>query len=157
MVEIISKRDGPRREDAAFRRLLSENRETITRLADQFSGGAYSASKVAKPKPQPKGLIFHDMSAGAAAEEPLARVRVSLNGRVLMVDENTSRQLHHLGQIATRDGSEIFVLATSENGFFASLEEGIASLLADLDNQILSDARSEDWLVAEIGRRLGLE
>ena len=157
MVEIISKRDGPRREDAALRRLLSENRTTITRLADQFSAGAYSASKVAKPKPQPKGLIFHDMSAGAPSEEPLARIRVSLNGRVIIVDENTSRQLHHLGQITTRDGGEVFVLATSENGFFAPLDEPIATLLAGLDNQTLSGDHTEEWLVAEIGRRLDLD
>ena len=157
MVEIISKRDGPRREDAAFRRLLSENRATITRLADQFSGGAYSAGKAAKPKPEPRGLIFHDMSAAAAAQEPLARVRVSLNGRVIIVDENTSRQLHHLGQITTRGGNETFVLATSENGFFAPLEEQIAVFIADLDNRVLSGDCSEDWLVAEISHRLELE
>lgn len=157
MVEIISKRDGPRREDAAFRRLLSENRATITRLADQFSGGAYSAGKAAKPKPQPKGLIFHDMSTGAPAQEALARVRVSLNGRVIVVDDNTSRQLHHLGQVTVRDGNEIFVLATSENGFFAPLDAQIVTLLADLDSQTLSDVHSEDWLVGEIGRRLELE
>ena len=157
MVEIISKRDGPRREDAAFRRLLSENRATITRLADQFSGGSYSASKAHKPKPQPKGLIFHDMSTSAPAGEPLARIRVSLNGRVIMVDENTSRQLHHLGQITARDGEETFMLATSENGFFAPLDEPIATLLADLDNQIVSGVHTEEWLIAEIGRRLDLK
>ncbi|PRH84879.1 hypothetical protein C5L14_25465 [Labrys okinawensis] len=157
MVEIISKRDGPRREDAAFRRLLSENRSTITRLADQFSAGAYSASKAAKPKPQPQGLIFHDMGTGAPPREPLPRIRVSLNGRVIVVDENTSRQLHHLGQVTARDGSETFVLATSENGFFAPLDEPIATRLADLDNQTLSGDRMEEWLVAEIGRRLELE
>ena len=47
MVEIISKRDGSRREDAAMRRLIEQNRATITRLADHISGGSYSAGKAA--------------------------------------------------------------------------------------------------------------
>ena len=45
MVEIISKRDGPRREDIQVKRLIEQNRSTIVRLADQISGGGYSASK----------------------------------------------------------------------------------------------------------------
>ncbi|TIN30893.1 MAG: hypothetical protein E5Y25_33040, partial [Mesorhizobium sp.] len=67
MVEIISKRDGSRREDAAMKRLIEQNRATITRLADHLTGGSYSAGKAQKPKAQAKGLIIHSLgSAGPA-------------------------------------------------------------------------------------------
>ena len=45
MVDIISKRSGPRAEDVRAKKLIEENRGAITRLADQFSNGAYSASR----------------------------------------------------------------------------------------------------------------
>lgn len=45
MVEIFSKRDGPRREDVQIKRLIEQNRGVITKLADQLSNGRYSQSK----------------------------------------------------------------------------------------------------------------
>ncbi len=156
MVEIISKRDGSRLQDAQLRKILSENRATITRLADHLSNGAYSASKAPKQAPQAKGLIFHDLGPAVSAGEPVPRVRVSLNGRVILVDENTSRQMHHLGEIRSRNGVEFFALATRENGFFAPVDDDIAEALAEVDNVVLAGEDAEEQLAAEIGRRLGI-
>lgn len=156
MVEIISKRDGPRREDAELRKLLSENRGTITRIADHISAGAYSASKAPKQAPKARGLIFHDLGPAVPAREPSPHVRVSLNGRVILVDQNTSRQMHHLGEIRSRNGVEFFALATKENGFFAPVDDDIASALVELDNFNLAGPDAEEQLAVEIGRRLGI-
>ncbi len=157
MVEIISKKDGPRREDAELRKFLGENRATITRLADHLSGGGYSASKAPKKAPEARGLIFHDLSPAASASEPDPHVRISLNGRVILVDQNSSRQLHYLGEIRARHGVEFFALATKENGFFAPVDDDIASALVELDNFSLAGLDGEERLAAEIGRRLGIE
>jgi len=157
MVEIISRRDGPRPEDARLRRLLNDNRGTITRLADHLTSGRYSASKVPKEAPKPQGLIIHDLGSSRPADEPRPVVRVSLNGRVILVDENSSRQMHHLGELRSRQGRDVFVLATKENGFFAPLDDEIASTLGELDGCFLDGDEGEEALAAEIGRRLGLE
>lgn len=156
MVEIISKPGGPRREDVQVKRLIEENRATITRIADQISGGGYSAGKAPKPKPQPKGLIIHVGGGATTAAEPKPTIRVSLNGRVVAVDENSGRQLHHIGELRRRDGAEVFVLATKANQFFAPVDDGIAAALADLDGSRLRPDYGEDELAAEIGARLGM-
>jgi len=157
MVEIISKSDGPRRQDAEVKRLIEQNRGTITRIADHISGGGYSAGKARRQAPaEPaKRLIIHAASSRAAVEAKPS-VRVSLNGRVVAVDENSGRQLHHLGDIRSRDGAETFVLATRANQYFSPVEEPIAALLADLDGSSVADGEGEDALAAEIGRRLGM-
>jgi hypothetical protein len=156
MVEIISRRDGPRREDAALRRIIGDNSATITRLADHLTGGGYSASKAPKQAPKPQGLIIHDLGSARPAEKPHPVVRISLNGRVILVDENSSRQMHHLGEIRSRQGREVFVLATGENGFFAPVDAEIAGMLAELDGCVLEGEEGEQELAAEVGKRLGL-
>jgi len=49
MVDIISKKTGPRREDVVAKRLINNNWSTISRLADQISNGGYSKSRQAQP------------------------------------------------------------------------------------------------------------
>ena len=49
-----------------------------------------------------------------------------------MVDENSGRQLHHIGDLRFRDGSDVFVLATKANQYFSPVDEGIAAALSDL-------------------------
>jgi len=156
MVEIISKRDGSRREDAAIKRLIEQNRATITRLADHISGGGYSAGKAAKPKPEAKGLIIHAGGSTRPAADVNLRVRISLNGRVIAVDENSGRQLHHIGDIRRRDGNDVFVLATKANQYFSPVDEDIAAALADLDGRRLAPGHGEEQLAADIGNRLGM-
>ena len=63
MVEIISKRDGPRREDVQVKRLIEQNRSTIVRLADQISGGGYSASR--KPRQTSRGIAWRSVAIAA--------------------------------------------------------------------------------------------
>ena len=43
MIEIISKSDGPRREDAAARRFIRDNASTINKIANQLGGGGLGA------------------------------------------------------------------------------------------------------------------
>ncbi|MGX5799773.1 hypothetical protein ACWGS9_00830 [Bradyrhizobium sp. Arg314] len=156
MVEIISKRDGSRREDAAIKRLIEQNRATITRLADHISGGSYSAGKTAKPKPEAKGLIIHSVGSARPTADANPRVRISLNGRVIAVDENSGRQLHHIGDLRRRDGTDVFVLATKVNQYFSPVDEDIAAALADLDGGRLGADYGEEQLAADIGNRLGM-
>lgn len=157
MVEIISKRDGARREDAHARRLIESNRATIDRLADHLSNGAYSARK-AKPAgrpPEPSGVIIHAPARSTAiGDAPAPFVRIAVNGRVSVVDANSGRQLHHLGDLRRRDDGQRFVLATKTNGFFSPVAADVAARLADLDGTPV-DRAGEQALTDEIGRRLG--
>ncbi|RUW87722.1 hypothetical protein EOA13_29500 [Mesorhizobium sp. M7A.F.Ca.US.011.01.1.1] len=158
MVEIISKRDGPRREDVQIKRLIEQNRSTIVQLADQISGGGYSASRQPRQQPKAEGLIIHvGVSAATAAEATSPSVRVTMNGRVISKDQNTGRQLHHIGDVRNRDGKQIFVLATKQNGFFSPVDETVAGALAELDGAHLTATYSEDQLAAEIGAKLGID
>lgn len=156
MVYIISKQDGPRREDVQAKQMIEQNRATITRLADQFSGGRYSASKVPQQAPEAEGLIIHVGSGNVTPVEARPDIRVSLNNRVIAVDRNSGRQLHHIGEIRHRDGADVFVLATKANGFFSPVDETVAQALDDLDGTLLIDAYTEDRLVEDIASKLGI-
>lgn len=156
MVEIISKRDGPRREDVQVKRLIEQNRSTIVRLADQLSAGGYSASKKPRQKPKAEGLIIHIGGGPVSASEARPSVHVSINGRVVSKDQNTGRQLHHIGDIRNRDGEQIFVLATKQNGYFATVDETVAAMLAEMDGVRLTGTYSEEQLAADIGAKLGI-
>lgn len=156
MVDIISKRDGSRREDVPIKQFISQNSALITRLADQFSGGTYSASKKPKAAPQAEGLIIHVGSSPKTADDVRPTVRVSRNGRVIVVDSNSSRQLHHIGDLRRRDGVDVFVLATRENGFIAPVDPDIAEALSEIDGTRLDATLNEDLLAADIGTRLGI-
>ncbi len=156
-MDIVSKRSGPRREDEAARRLIDQNRHTIERLADTLSNGAYSAGRTAAkaPPPQASGLIMSDLRAPRRLEDPKPYVRISPNRRVVVVDETTSRQMHHLGELRRIDGRLTFVLATRANGFFSELDADLALRLAPLDGAALGAGRTEAGLSAEIGTLLG--
>jgi len=155
MVDIISRPSGSRPEDVRIRRLVEDNRATITRLADHLTNGAYSAARAPRPEPQARGLIIHVVGSGPA-EEAEPAIRVSLNGRVVVVDENSGRQLHHLGDIRRIDGGDAFVLATSQNRYFAPVEEPLAEALADFDGRQIGHDYGEETLASEISRRLGM-
>lgn len=155
MVEIISKRSGPRPEDEHARRLIEANRPTIEKLADHLTDGAWSARRrQPKPEPQAQGLIIHTARASTPTAPARPFVRVAVNGRVSIVDTNTGRQMHHLGEIRRVAGGESFRLATRENGFFSPVEAGIAAALADLDGRLLEGTDGERQLIEAIGARL---
>lgn len=156
MVDILSKRSGPRREDAEIKRIISDNRGTITRLADHLSGGGYSASKKPKPQPQPRNLIIVHGPATTSDALPAPYMRVSPNGRVVVMDGNTGRQLHHLGDLRGSAGKTCFRLAIAENGYIASLDAELARILAPLDGTALAAGESDAAFAARIGAALGL-
>lgn len=157
MVEIISKTDGTRPEDARVKRLIQQNRATIERIADHLSNGSYSASKIPKPQMKVEGrTIVYARASAPTADDVRADVRVSLNGRIVAVDLNSGRQLHHIGDVRRRDGANVFVLATGSNGFVSPVDDEIAAALADLDGVPVDERRTEGALAAEIGRRLGV-
>lgn len=159
MVDIFSKRDGPRREDAAARHLIEANRDKITRLADQLTSGGYSAGKAAQaaPAPMPEGRTrFHVLGSPQGQAEAQPYVRISVNNRVVVADAGTGRQLHFLGELRRRDGQTRFVMASAQNGFFSPLDPELASLIADLDGRVVDRSFSEKDLALALSRHLGV-
>ena len=142
MVDIFSKREGPRLEDVKAKRLLSENAGTIRKLADQISNGGFSKMRAdqarRKQEPTPEGLIIHDMKARVSSETPEPYVKVSLNNRVVLVDKSTGRQMQLLGEIRGNFMSKYFVLATKDNGFLSPLEDDMLAALAHLEGADLT-------------------
>ncbi|MGN7869490.1 hypothetical protein [Paracoccus sp. 22332] len=163
MVDIISKRDGPRREDERARHMIQANRGAITQIADHLTQGGYSASRRAKAEacnapPPESGRRFHDLSSGArlGPESGDIRVKVSVNNRVVAYDSGSGRQMHLLGEIRRQQGTRYFALATRENGFLSGLPDEMAGKIAELDGQIIDQACPESLLAGEIADRLGL-
>lgn len=159
-MDIFSKRDGPRPEDAKAKRLISENAGTIRKLADQISGGGYTKMRQdearRREQPKPEGLIIHDMKAPSKSDAPEPYVKVSLNNRVVLADRSNGRQLHMLGEIRGNSFARRFVLATKENGFFSPVDDEIAQAIAELDGQEISKAFTETELAKRLGERLGI-
>lgn len=155
MVEIISRARGPGPQDARLRQVLDQNRATITRIADHITAGGYSASKAPKVQAKPDGLMIHVIGGAPAARTVVPRIRVSLNGRVVAVDDGTSKQIHHIGDLRRRNGADVFVLATRANGFFSPVDEAVGEALRDMDGAILSADYTEDDLAADMGKALG--
>lgn len=160
MVEIFSRGDGQRPQDARLKAFLDQNRSTITKIADHLSNGQYSANKQPKPKAEPEasGKIIHalgGLASSAAEQRPC--VRATVNGRVIVVDDNSGRQLYYLGEIRRRDNQIMFLLARAENGFSAPLTDPFVEKLDDLDRALLAPDGGEDALVDEIASRLECE
>ncbi|MDK4742941.1 hypothetical protein ACXHXG_14760 [Rhizobium sp. LEGMi198b] len=156
MVEIFSKQDGPRREDARIKHLIQQNQHVITKLADQISGGHYSESKKPKLAPQAEGLIIHIGGSAKPAPEPEPKIRITPNGRVIAVDVSSGLQLHYIGELRERRGLKMFALATTDNGFIAPLDETMIEALADIDGVALGPAYDSADLAADIGLRLNI-
>lgn len=156
MVDIISKRDGPRREDVAARKVLRENRGTIHKMIDHLTGGQLQSRAQTPKTPEPAGVVIHTGRVIDSRDAARPYVRVSINGRVVVADQESSKQLHFLGEIRGPRRSRRFVLATKENGFFAVVEHDLELKLADLDGRAITGEFSEEDLVRTISERLGL-
>jgi hypothetical protein len=105
MVEIFSQRGAPRPQDARLKVFLDQNRATIVKMADHLTQGGYSARKAAKtdaPPPSTGQTVYVIGESASASPEARPCVRATLNGRVVVVDDNSGRQLWHLGQIRVR-------------------------------------------------------
>jgi hypothetical protein len=157
MVEIFSR--GSRPQDARLKAFLDQNRSTIVKLADHLTQGQYSAGKAPKaPAREPeRNTIFHATSDSPSIVEPRPVVRATLNGRVVVVDDNSGRQVHHLGEIRARGDAIMFLLASAENGFSAPLPDDLLDALIDLDHAELAADGGEEALVGELASRLGIE
>lgn len=150
MVDIFSKREGPRLEDVKAKRLLTENAGTIRKLADQISNGGYSRMRAdearRKEAPKPDGLIIHDLKARVTNDVPEPYVKVSLNNRIVLVDKATGRQMQMLGEVRGNFMSKRFVLATAENGFISPLNEDMHATVAHLDGAEITGTFTESDL-----------
>jgi hypothetical protein len=157
-MDIISRKSGPRREDEQAKRHIGQNWGTIEKLADQISGGRYSADKARKaaPPPQASGKIIIDQAARAAPETASPYLRISVNGRVVVADHISGRQLDFLGQIKRIGGVKRFVIATKENGFFSPLDDETYALISDLADTAVNQSFSEDDLERELQARLNM-
>jgi hypothetical protein len=155
-LDIHSRHSGPREEDKQAKDHLRRNWGTIEKLADTLSGGKYSADKAKKaaPPPQAQGLIIIDQGRPRPDDEPVPYLRISVNGRVVLADKNSSVQLHFLGQIKRVNGEKCFLIATRDNGFFTPLEAELADKIADLANRVINRGYSEDDLAEDIKTRL---
>ena len=154
MIEIISKSDGPRREDAVARRFIRDNASTINKIANQLGGRGLGARSNPEP-PRPDLVARRDRVAPSRDGEKRPYTKVSMNGRVIVVDFNSGRQLHHIGEIRGQGPTRRFILATRANRFFAPLEDDLADVLQDLDGAPTSDDAAEEELVQRIDARLG--
>lgn len=157
MVYIISKREGPRREEVAAKDFLQKNRTKISALANHLTGGRWQELRnpTPPPQPQPSGKLWLTPPGRPREAEPY--VRVSLNGRVVIADLASGRQIHFVGELRGKGQSRYFTLATRENGIFEPLDEGIYKVLADLEGVGIPDEVSEGRLEQIISGRLGLD
>lgn len=155
MVTIISKSDGPRKEDLEARKVFEKDRAIITRLADHLTQGAYSATRAARGA-VPDPSMPARSSAAARIDTPRPYVKVSANGRVVLVDLDSGRQLDLLGEIRRRDGRTVFTLALHRNGFVSQLDELRASALSDLDGAPADTRAAIDALKGAITTKLEL-
>lgn len=158
-MDIISRKTGPRPEDERAKAHLKRNWGTIEKLADTLSGGTYSADKARKadPGPQAKGMIFVDQALPRPADDPKPYLRISPNGRVVIVDSASGVQMHFIGQLKRAGGETRLALATTENGFLTPLDPGLCDALADLANTALTCTFTEEDLATAIRARLALD
>ncbi len=157
MVQIISKRDGPRKEDVAIKRFLQENRGTIGQIKQALTGGGLPARKPSIEAPPPEVTRMFGYRRTEGAREAAPYLRISPNGRVVIADYDTGRQIHHIGDLRGTGTARRLVLATKQNGYFAPLDPDIVAPLASLDASPVPDTQAEDGLKQEIATRLGLD
>lgn len=159
-MDIFSKREGPRPEDVRAKKLISENAGTIRRLADQISNGGLTKMRQDQARrnetPKPEGLLIYDMSVPVRSDETDPYVRVSLNGRVVLVDRNSGRQIQLLGEIRGRFPSKYFVLASEENGFLSPVGAEIRAAIGHFDAAELHSDLSDDDIARQFEDWLGL-
>lgn len=160
-MDIFSKRDGPRQEDVRAKKLLAENSGTIRKLADQISNGGFSRARAEQArrneKPKLDGLILHDLKVRSRVDVPEPYVKASLNGRIVLVDKSSGRQLQLLGEVRGNFMTKSFHLATKENGFFSPIDEETGNLIGHLDKVDITPDFTENNLAEVLETLLGLK
>jgi hypothetical protein len=157
VVYIISKRDGPRREEVAAKDFIQKNRTTIDALAGHLTAGRWQELRnpTPPPQPEPSGKLWLTPQARPTEAEPY--VRISLNGRVVIADLASGRQLQFVGELRGKGQSRCFALATRANGIFEPMDEEMYKVLADLEGVSVPDETAEEHLERMIAGRLGLD
>lgn len=157
MAYIISKRDAPPREEVAAKDFIQKNRGRINAVANHLTAGRWQELRnpTPPPQPQPSGKLWYTPPGRPTEAEPY--VRISLNGRVVVADLASGRQLHFLGELRGAGLSRHFALATRENGIFEPLDEATREVLGDLEGVIVPDEATEQRLEQVIAARLGLQ
>ncbi|MDE4909603.1 MULTISPECIES: hypothetical protein [unclassified Methylobacterium] len=138
-----------------MKRILTENRGTIDQIKRAITGGGARTRIIETPSPEVTRAYGTRRSAAEKSVTPY--IRLSPNGRVVVADFESGRQLHHVGDLRGPRQALRFVLATKENGYFAPLDAAVAERLAALDGTVVTDANTEDGLKREIAARLGIE
>lgn len=160
MVDIISRKSGPRREDVNAQRIINKNWPTISRLADQISNGGYTRSRQAianaRKSPEPEQSNLHIVGGASRAVEPEPIVRISVNNRVIVMDMRSGKQLQYLGELRFRGNQKYFSLATEKNQFFATVDDETEQKLADLDGVLIESDDIQTKFVLVIKNRLNL-
>ncbi|GAB4065582.1 hypothetical protein GCM10028812_09950 [Ancylobacter sonchi] len=159
LVYIFTKSDEPRKEDVAAKKMIEKNWGTIDRLANQISGGRWQDLKKARTSNTPiaefdrKSFIGYVSTGRSVSTRPY--VRISLNNRVVVVDEETNRQVLFLGEIRRRPQGRVFCLATRANGFFDPAADEVLEALAELDGCLLREDEVDEPFKQELAARLG--
>lgn len=157
MVTIISKQEGPSKKEAELKHHLKQNRGTIEGMVTALKHGPMShlAKQPTIEAPQSSGKsVFYKNTSSEGDAKPY--VRVSLNGRVVLVDYETGSQLHHIGDVRGKGAAARFALATKANGFFAPVEPEIAEALKALDGRAVGDREAEEAFKTDVTTALGL-
>ncbi|WP_119269422.1 hypothetical protein [Taklimakanibacter deserti] len=154
MVTIISKGDGPYKEDAAAKRLIQENRAKIHQLANHLTAGRWQHIK--ENRDPLKNLVEARRRPRPVSGDPEPYLRISPNNRVIVMDLNSGLQMHFLGELRMAGGQTHFVLASQANGFVGPLDGDIARQLERFDGLKLTTEYPEEQLARDICRCLGL-
>lgn len=154
MVTIISKGDGPYKEDAAAKRLIQDNRAKIHQLANHLTAGRWQ--HIRENRDPLKNLVEARRRPRAKSGDPEPYLRISPNNRVIVMDLNSGLQLHFLGELRIAGGQTHFALATQANGFVSPLDAGIARQLERFDGITLTTEYPEEQFARDICRCLGL-
>jgi len=154
MVTIISKGDGPYKEDAAAKRLIQDNSAKIHQLANHLTAGRWQ--HIRENRDPLRNLVEARRRPRAARGDPEPYLRISPNNRVIVMDLNSGLQLHFLGELRTAGGQTHFALASQANGFVSPLDADIARQLARFDGIALTVDYSEAQLARDLCRCLGL-
>jgi hypothetical protein len=161
VVYIISKRDGPRREDVEAKRLIQQNRGTIEKLANHLSAGRFGEMRRAAQQPAEPEVFEKTLHSGyipgSQPVEVRPYVRISPNNRVVVADLASGRQLHFLGELRGSRRTQRFTLATRENGFHVPLDSDLVDRLADLDGRDMSADDADSLLKRDIADRLDID
>jgi hypothetical protein len=157
MVQILSKQDGPGKQEAEFKRFVKQNRGTIDQIANALTGGGLARAQKASPIVVPEASVTHGFRTSGTQRETAPYIRISPNGRVVITDYETGSQLHHLGDLRGSRQKRRFVLATKENGYFDPLSEDLQAKLLALNGIGIADEEAEDRLKGEIATQLGFD